>query len=157
METIKDIRKEKGLTQREAAQYAGIPLRTYKNYENDDSKFGNIKYNYILQKLLEYGYVDEEHGILSEEDISSRCREIFEKYEVRYAILFGSYAKGIATERSDVDILVSTDIGGIKFFALTEELRVALKKRVDLLDFNQLNGNNDLLNDILKDGVRIYG
>jgi hypothetical protein len=71
--------------------------------------------------------------------------------------LFGSYAKGKSTEKSDVDLLISGSIKGIKFFELIENLRENLKKKVDLLDAAQLNNNPPLVQEILRDGVRIYG
>ena len=41
--------------------------------------------------------------------------------KVQYQYLFGSYAKGNATEGSDVDLLVSTDVRGLKFYGLAEK------------------------------------
>ena len=35
--SIKEIRQEKGLTQKECAAYLRIPLRTYKRYESDEA------------------------------------------------------------------------------------------------------------------------
>lgn len=157
MSTIKQIRKQKGITQYEASEITNIPLRTFKLYENDSSKEGTIKYNYIVQELDKYGYIDENHGILSLEDIKEACVSVFEKYDVEYAVLFGSYAKGNAVDNSDVDLLISTKEDGIKFYGIVEELRIALKKKVDLLDINQLKNNVDLVNEILKYGVRVYG
>ena len=76
---------------------------------------------------------------------------------MKYCILFGSYARGSATEKSDVDILISTEITGLRFFGIAEKLRQELHKKVDLLDTEQLNNNKELLDDILKEGIRIYG
>ena len=157
MSTIKQIRKQKGITQYEASEITNIPLRTFKLYENDASKEGTIKYNYIVQELDKYGYIDEDHGILSLGDIKDACTLVLERYEVEYAILFGSYAKGTAVDNSDVDLLISTKEKGIKFYGIVEELRTALKKKVDLLDVDQLKNNVELVNEILKYGVRIYG
>lgn len=155
---LKELRKLKGLSQKDCAQFLNIPLRTYTRYEADDSKQNAIKYQYMLQKLNEYGYVDEEHGVLSLEDIKSICNEVFAGYEVRYAYLFGSYAKGKATEQSDVDFLVEmTEKNGLKFFELVEVLREKLKKKVDLLDVGQLENNSMLAQEILRDGIKIYG
>ncbi len=36
--TLKELRKEKKLTQIECAKYLGIPIRTYQNYETDIKK-----------------------------------------------------------------------------------------------------------------------
>jgi predicted nucleotidyltransferase len=76
---------------------------------------------------------------------------------VKFCYLFGSYAKGKATGKSDVDLLVSTDIGGLAFFELTEALRQKLNKKVDVLHIDQLKNNFELLQEILRDGVKIYG
>ena len=74
-----------------------------------------------------------------------------------YCYLFGSYAKGKATETSDVDLLVAMPVDGMKFFELIELLREQLKKKIDLLDIAQLDNNSALVQEILKDGIKIYG
>lgn len=157
MDTIKNLRIEKKLTQQQVADIAGISLRSYKSYENDTEKVGTIKYNYILDLLKKINPVDEDHGIISIDDIKEKCKIIFDNYDVEYCYLFGSYAKGRATEKSDVDLLISSNVKGIKYFGLVEEIRNSLKKRIDALDINQLNDNMDLVQEILKDGIKIYG
>lgn len=155
--TLKELRKKKKLTQAACAKYLGIPLRTYQNYETDASKVGSIKYNFMLQKLEQYGFVDKTHGILTIEQIKNICAAVFEQYSVAYCYLFGSYAKGKATEVSDVDLLISTPVSGMRFYDLVESLREALQKKVDVLNHEQLNNNPELINEILKDGIKIYG
>ncbi len=155
--TLKELRKSKGLTQVEASAYLGVSLRSYHSYENSPEKQNTIQYRYMLERMREYGLVDETNGILSVEKIRLTCAKIFKKYAVSYAYLFGSYAKGKATEKSDVDLFLSTEITGIRFFELAEELRENLKKKVDLIDQRQLNGNLALTEEILKDGIKIYG
>lgn len=155
--SLKDLRIEKGLTQSQCANYLGIPLRTFIRYENDENKKNSIKYQFMVDKLNEYGFIDEEHGILTLEQIKTTCTNIFKNYEVDFCYLFGSYAKGKANEKSDVDLLISTNVTGIKFFGLVEELRENLKKKVDLVDIHQLNNNEILTKEILKDGIKIYG
>lgn len=157
MDTLKELRIEKKLTQQQVADMVGISLRSYKSYENDDNKTDTIKYRYIVEELKKINPIDEEHGILSLDDIKSKCEEIFDSYGVEYCYLFGSYAKGKATPTSDVDLLISSDIRGIKFFGLIEELRERLHKRVDALDINQLRDNIDLVQEILRYGIKIYG
>ena len=90
------------------------------------------------------------------EDIKRKCSQIFEEYEVNFCYLFGSYAKGKATPASYVDLLISTNIKGLKFYGLVEEIRTALHKKVDILDLNQLKDNIELTEEILKDGIKIY-
>ncbi len=154
--SIKELRADKGLTQKQCAEYLGIPLRTYKRYEADDG--GNpVKYDYIVKRLNEYGHIDEEHGMLTVKQIEDICRSVMPDYGVEFCYLFGSYAKGAATEKSDVDLLVSLPVNGLKYYELIEVLREKLGKKVDLLDTAQLNNNPELVNEILKDGIKIYG
>ena len=154
---IKQLRKDKGFSQAACAEYLGIPVRTYKRYEADESKVDRIKFQYIIDRLSEFGFIDEEHGILTIEQIKNICSSVFQSYQIEYCYLFGSYSRGTATETSDVDLLVSMPVDGLKFYELLELLRESLKKKVDLLDVSQLNNNPTLVQEILKDGVKIYG
>lgn len=155
--TLKELRLNKGLTQSECAKFVGIPIRTYARYENDKNKIDSIKYDFIINKLNTYGFIDEEHGVLTKEEIIKICNQVFTNYEVDFCYLFGSYAKGIANETSDIDLLISGNVTGITFFGLVEDLREKLKKKVDLLDVSQLKDNQELVKEILRDGVKIYG
>ena len=157
MTELKRLRTSKNLTQQEVADKAGISLRSYIMYENDESRSHTIKYRFLLQEIEEMIRIDEEHGILTIEDLTKICNTVFSEYNISYCYLFGSYAKGTATESSDVDLLVSGDISGLKFYELVERLRTALHKKVDLLDIKQILNNEDLANEILKEGIRVYG
>ena len=154
--TLKELRQSKNLTQAQVAALLNISLRSYKQYENEKEKEGSFKYRYIYSELSKYGFVDEEHGILSLDDIKKIVSQVLSQHEVEYCYLFGSYARGEAEERSDVDLVVATDITGMDFFGLCEYLREALHKKVDLLNLAQLNNNKQLLYEVLKDGVKIY-
>ncbi|HJB87374.1 MAG TPA: nucleotidyltransferase domain-containing protein, partial [Candidatus Dorea faecigallinarum] len=74
-------------------------------------------------------FIDEEHGLLTIDDITSKCSEVFKQYNVKSCYLFGSYAKGKATPVSDVDLLISADVKGLRFYGMTEELRNILHAR----------------------------
>ncbi len=155
--SIKELRKSLYLSQKEASKLVKIPLRTYINYENDELKKDSIKYHYIKEKLEEYGLIDEEHGLLTIVKIKEITQSVLSDYDINYCYLFGSYAKQSANERSDVDLLISTSVTGMKFYGLVEELRVQLKKRVEVITLSSLEENPSLLNEILKDGVKVYG
>ncbi len=114
-----------------------------------------MKYEYMMQKLDKYDFVDENHGILTVQKIKDICNDVLSSYDVEYCYLFGSYAKNKAKEDSDVDLLISTSISGIHFYDLVETLREGLKKKVDVLNIEQLNNNLELINEILKDGIKI--
>lgn len=157
MGEIKELRNEKKLTQQQVADLVGVSLRSYISYENDERKAGTLKYNYILDKLLEINPIDEEHGIIEIDDIKRKCKEVFDKYDVSFCYLFGSYAKLKATPTSDVDLLISANVKGLKYYGLVEEIRTVLHKKVDVLDIDQLKDNFELTQEILRDGIKIYG
>ena len=157
MTELKKIRIEKRLTQRDAADTIGVSLRSYISYENDESKTGSTKYRFLLQELKRINPIDEQHGVLSRDDIVEVCRSIFPDYDIEYCYLFGSYAKGNASGTSDVDLVISSQVKGLKYYELVERLREKLHKKVDLLDIKQLLNNEALLNEVLKEGIRIYG
>ena len=156
-EQLKTIRKRNRLTQKEAAELLKVSLRSYKSYENDPYKEDTIKYRYMVDRLSALNHIDETHGILSLEDIRDLCRDIFSEYPVSFAYLFGSYAKNKAKEDSDVDLLISTDITGLKFYGLVDKIKTALQKNVDVLTTEQLTDNKELIEEVLQDGIKIYG
>lgn len=157
MTELKSLRLQKKLTQREVSKRIGISLRSYISYENDETRVGTPKYRFLLQEVNKMDLLDETHGVLSLEDIKRICSDILDYYQVDFCYLFGSYAKGKATEISDIDLLVATKTTGLKFFEMTERLRENLHKKVDILDLKQLSNNEKLLWEVLKEGIRIYG
>ena len=154
--TIKEARIKAKLTQIQAAQYVGIPLRTYLRYEQGLCA-SEIKRDFIMNKLSGLSEITEEKGLLDMESIRQTVSEICSKHGIPLCYLFGSYAKGFATESSDVDLLIDTTITGLSFFGLVEEFREALHKKVDLLRLDDVKENKALLFEIMKDGVKIYG
>lgn len=156
METLLQLRNRAGMTQSEAAKLFGVSLRSYQDYENVPAKAETIKYKYFTSRFEKMLLIDEEHGVLTIDQIKEICADVFKRYVVRTCVLFGSYSRGEATGKSDVDLLIDADVHGADFFGLCEELRVNLHKVVDLLDLNQVMINKELLQEILKDGIRIY-
>ena len=156
MNGLKELRIRKKLTQREAADRLGISLRSYVSYENEERKAGTLKYRFLMQELEQLDPLDEEHGILTLTDIKTGCAEVFAGYRVEFCMLFGSYAKGTAAESSDVDLLIAADEEGLRYYELAERLRETLHKKIDLLDIKQLTGNEALVREVLKEGIRIY-
>ena len=157
MTELKSLRIDHGMTQKEAAQKIGVSLRSYVSYENEEALVETPKYRFLLAAMKKFTRLDEEHGILTLDRIKSVCGDILKQYGVQYCWLFGSYAKGTASASSDIDLLISSDVTGLRFYELTEKLREALHKRIDLLDVKQLAGNPDLIHEVLKDGIKIYG
>lgn len=95
--------------------------------------------------------------IYTAQQIKSILQPIFTDYNVKKAILFGSYAKGMANSSSDVDILVDSGLKGLSFFGLLEDITSSLDKNVDLIDVSQVKQNSQVECEIMNSGVMIYG
>lgn len=151
------MRKAKELSQKAAAVLLDISLRTYIRYEEGKPNI-NIKRKQKYISLLEsYEPITENKGILTIDKIKNIGSEIFKKHNAEFCILFGSYAKGKAREDSDIDLLILCPDKGLSFFGLAEELRQSFHKKVDLLDANHISEDKNMLFEIMKTGVRIYG
>ena len=69
--------------------------------------------------------------------------------------LFGSYARGDATEKSDVDFRIDRGtMRGIAFGGLYEDMRDALEKPVDILTTQQMD--DKFLSEIRKEEILLY-
>ena len=90
-------------------------------------------------------------------ELQSILTPVFTFHGVRSAVLFGSYAKGSATERSDVDILVDSGLRGLAFYGLLENVVSVLGLPVDLIDVTQLEKNSPVEREIQRSGVPIFG
>lgn len=95
--------------------------------------------------------------IYTPQQIQMFLQPVFTDYNVKKAILFGSYAKGLAKEQSDIDILVDSGLRGLAFFGLLEDVVTTLGKSVDLLDVPQLTLDSQVREEIKRSGVVIYG
>ena len=134
-----------------------MSFRSYKDYENDEKKKGTFKYEYLVKTLNAFYCIGEERGILELSDLRKIVSNVLSNYGVNFCYLFGSYARGEATDASDVDLIIDTEITGLAFYGLVEDLRTNLHKKVDLLKLNQLDGNETLLRNVMKEGIKIYG
>ncbi|MEQ8347744.1 MAG: nucleotidyltransferase domain-containing protein [Sneathiellaceae bacterium] len=77
-------------------------------------------------------------------DIVRRLRDnrhLLEKYAVRRAALFGSYADGRQTADSDIDLLVEFAVPSYdNFSGLSDDLATLFQRRVDILTPAGLDG-----------------
>ena len=90
-------------------------------------------------------------------ELQDRLTPVFQQYQVKEAVLFGSYAKGTATPKSDVDLLVDSGLKGLKFVGLLETVRSALGyKEVDLFDVKHIDKGSPIDREIAETGVTIY-
>lgn len=94
--------------------------------------------------------------IYTVDDIKSALHPVFTAYNIKKAVLFGSYVKGLANENSDVDLLLDSGLRGLQFIGLIEDVRAALNKEVDVLDETHILPDSKIFTEIQRDGVIIY-
>jgi predicted nucleotidyltransferase len=76
-------------------------------------------------------------NVYTVEELKRRVAPVAEKYHLSSVYLFGSYARGEATDRSDVDMLIDRMNSDIKSLfdmgALYDDLSVSLDRGIDLI------------------------
>ena len=91
------------------------------------------------------------------EEIKKRLSPIMERNNIERAVLFGSYSKGNATENSDIDLLVKSNLRGLDFIGLIEDIRESLDdKEVDVIDVSDLVPDSAIEKEISLTGVELY-
>ncbi|SCZ81170.1 hypothetical protein SAMN02910350_02673 [Pseudobutyrivibrio xylanivorans] len=98
-------------------------------------------------------YEVEAMNIYTIDEIKRIVKPIAESYGIQEIYLFGSYAKGTATEESDLDFLV---FGGEGFklsmvYALGEDLREAFHKEIDIFEIHEVNVDSDFYREVLQE------
>lgn len=80
--------------------------------------------------------------ILTKEQIQNTIAEFFADKPVNKVWLFGSYARGEADEKSDVDVLVDFEKDakvGLEYLVWHEEIEQLINKKVDVVSRNGLS------------------
>lgn len=100
------------------------------------------------------------------DQIKSLIAPIAAKYGLKAVYLFGSYARGEATEQSDVDLLVDTTGTNLRSLlslgALYCDVEQALEKEIDLITVStleqkvQMPSEADFRDIVWKEKVNIY-
>lgn len=93
---------------------------------------------------------------LSIAELANRLSPVFSDYDIKKAVLFGSVAKGTATDKSDVDIMVDSGLKGMRFVGLLEDVQNAVGKDVDMLDVSHIDHGSLIEREIADTGVTIY-
>ena len=92
------------------------------------------------------------------EEIKVKLAPIFKEKGVIRAILFGSYAKGEATEESDVDIVayVKEEMSILDFCEIADDIIIGLGKEVDFIYADDIVPGGKIDLELQRDGVLIY-
>ncbi|MBR1806691.1 MAG: nucleotidyltransferase domain-containing protein [Selenomonadaceae bacterium] len=96
--------------------------------------------------------------MLTIDEIKAAVAPICERYGVKRMTLFGSYARGEADDKSDVDLMVDKydekKLRGFVWGGLYGDLKDALGLEVDVL--SRISTRQKFLDKIAKDEVLIY-
>ncbi len=90
------------------------------------------------------------------QDIQTMLAPIFADYGITRAVLFGSFAKGTATDKSDIDLLVESELHGLRFVGFMEAVRQKANRSVDIFDVSHIEKGSRLEREIEATGVTIY-
>ena len=157
---IKETRAEYKVTQKELSEITEIPLRSIENWES-----GKRTPSPWVEKLIDSHlkqFPKNERGIITMRKNTYNLDQIKEavlpvtlKYDINRIILFGSYAKGLEDELSDIDIAVDTNERGLTFFGIVDEICTALVKDVDVINVKDVVKDSSFMEDINK-GTTLY-
>ena len=93
--------------------------------------------------------------MLTVDEIHDAVIPLAEQYGLERVFLFGSYARGDATEKSDVDFRIDRgEMRGFQFGGLYEDMKEALQKDVDIMTTKQLD--KKFLSEISGEEILIY-
>lgn len=81
---------------------------------------------------------------------------LLEKYDMRSASLFGSYARNEADENSDIDLLLEGNPGfrPLNVFRVAEDLFRLSGKRVDVFEISELD-EGEFRDRVLREAIRL--
>lgn len=131
------------------ANEVGVSERTLRRAVNEGTLRGNrISPRKLRLSVAEKEYVRKHWALLAQLREALRTES-----NVRFALLFGSTARGDDTEESDVDLLVEMrDSSAMRDIDLALKLQPLLGKEVQILTFEDAEDNPLLLADAAREG-----
>jgi len=93
---------------------------------------------------------------MTHDDIRNKIIPVLKPYRVLRVGLFGSTARGEATDKSDIDLLIDikNDISLIEYIGIKQQLENVLGKNVDLIEYQAIKPA--LKQKILKEEIVLY-
>ena len=95
--------------------------------------------------------------IYTANEIKEKLEPIFKNAPIEKAILFGSYAKGLQTSTSDIDIVIDSNgkLLNIDFYGVLEDIKECLDKKIDLIEISEIRENSPIYS-VVQEGVTLY-
>ena len=91
-------------------------------------------------------------------EIKQILKKILENMPVYSVVLFGSYAKNLATANSDLDLVIDTreQLMGFKLYSLITKIEEEFNKNIDAFQKSEIIENSKIDEEIKKTGVVVY-
>ena len=118
-------------------------------------RFGNDETIYHAHQRPCYNF-DMRNTIYTVEQLKNLLTPIFVRNDIRKAVLFGSYGKGVASPKSDIDLFVDSGLRGFAYYGLLDDIVSAVDKKVDLIDVTEVIQGSRIEKEIDGSGVLIY-
>ena len=92
------------------------------------------------------------------DELKDMLKKLLKNTDVKRVTLFGSYAKNLATSKSDIDLVIDSDgkIKGFKLYSLITKIEDLFGKNVDAYEVSEITPNSLFDKEIKKTGVVIY-
>lgn len=131
-------------------------------YLNERQQYIDIKFqidNLILEekqikKVLKDLGITNYRTIYSIYEIKKIIKPILKKYKVKKAYLFGSYARGDANKKSDIDFIIS-NVDSKKLFDFENEVKTIFGKDIDFV-YSGDNVTKAFANRVNKERILVY-
>ncbi len=157
---IQMVRENLGLTQIELSNILNIPVKTIRNWEQNI----RIPSDYIVELIIDTILRQQREETLKNDDnytpsfltIKDKVQSVASLYNIDRVYLYGSYAKGKETPLSDIDLYMISEIDGLDYFGVIEDLRNSLNKKIDLLSNKTIHKDSEIEKEIKRTGILIY-
>ena len=96
--------------------------------------------------------------MLTFNEITQYILPVINKHPIERVIVFGSYANGTTTSKSDIDLLIDSNgiLIGMNFFIFADKLSRLLLIKTDVFELIEIMQPSPLYEKIMKEGVIIY-
>ncbi len=157
---IQIVRENLGLTQTELSNILNIPVKSIRNWEQNL----RVPSDYIVELIVDSIIRQQREETLKNDDnytpsfltIKHKVKSVASLYNIDRVYLYGSYAKGSQTPLSDIDLYMISEIDGLDYFGVIEDLRNSLNKKVDLLSNKTIKKDSPIYKEIKRTGILIY-
>ena len=92
------------------------------------------------------------------DEIKSIVTPLVSPYPIRRIILFGSYARGDASECSDVDLIIDSEgrLNAFDYFGLIGMIVKKMPIKVDVFELDEVKSPSSMFDRISKEGMILY-